>query len=196
MANRSGLHVATAPKTVEGHGQVEDQAPAAGCVLEVAADLNVAAPLACACRYAVLRADRVSGRAEQRPKRSYHPIMRLWLASKRKKKKSGSKRKKKKNLCGYCLAPRPPVHSAGRQDGGVSLISSPQCLLVSRAGALCKSHTSLPFAPSLPRAQVREEGRLVVPLVWSNWIEDRRVAGQQAAATRTRNLWYPNQRSC
>ncbi len=67
MANRSGLHVATAPKTVEGHGQVEDQAPAAGCVLEVAADLNVAVPLACACRYAVLRADRVSGRAEQRP---------------------------------------------------------------------------------------------------------------------------------
>jgi hypothetical protein len=58
--------VATAPKTVVGHGQVEDQAPVARCVLEVAADLNVAAPLACACRYAVLRADRVSGRAEHR----------------------------------------------------------------------------------------------------------------------------------
>jgi len=56
--------VATAPKTVAGHGQVEDQAPAARCVLEVAADLNVAAPLACACPYAVLRPDRVSGRAD------------------------------------------------------------------------------------------------------------------------------------
>ena len=50
-----------------GHGQVEDQAPAARRVLEVAAELHVAAPLACACRYAVLRPDRVSGRAEQRP---------------------------------------------------------------------------------------------------------------------------------
>ena len=61
------LHVATAPKTVVGHGQVEDQAPAARRVLEVAAELLVAAPLACACCYAVLRADCVSGRAEQRP---------------------------------------------------------------------------------------------------------------------------------
>jgi len=59
------IHVATAPKAVVGHGQVEDQA--ARCVLELVADLHVAAPLACACRYAVLRADRVSGRAEQRP---------------------------------------------------------------------------------------------------------------------------------
>jgi len=40
-------------------GQVEDQAPAARCVLEVVADLHVAAaPLACAGRYAVLRAER------------------------------------------------------------------------------------------------------------------------------------------
>ena len=62
------LHVATAPKTVVGHGQIEDQASAARCVLEVAADLNVAAMLACACRYAVLRADRVSGRANNGPK--------------------------------------------------------------------------------------------------------------------------------
>jgi len=59
--------VATAPKAVVGHGQVEDQAPAARCVLEVVADLHVAAPLACACRYAVLRADRVSGRANNGP---------------------------------------------------------------------------------------------------------------------------------
>ena len=58
---------ATAPKSVVGHGQVEDQAPAVRCVLEVVADLHVAAPLACACRYAVLRADRASGRAEQWP---------------------------------------------------------------------------------------------------------------------------------
>jgi hypothetical protein len=52
--------VATARKTVVGHGKVEDQSPAARRVLEVAAELHVAAPLACACRYAVLRADRVS----------------------------------------------------------------------------------------------------------------------------------------
>ena len=41
-------------------GQVEDQAPAARLVPKVVADLQVAAPLACACRYPVLRADRVS----------------------------------------------------------------------------------------------------------------------------------------
>jgi hypothetical protein len=35
--------------------------------LELAAKIHVAAPLAYACRYAVLRADCVSGRAEQRP---------------------------------------------------------------------------------------------------------------------------------
>ena len=64
----------TAPKTVVGHGQVEDQAPAARRVLEVAAALQVAAPLACACRYAVLRPNDVSGRAA--PMR-HHPIMRL-----------------------------------------------------------------------------------------------------------------------
>ena len=65
------LHVATAPKTVVGHGQIEDQASAARCVLEVAADLNFAAPMACACRYPVLRADSVSGRAEQRPQHAH-----------------------------------------------------------------------------------------------------------------------------
>ena len=41
-------------------GQVEDQAPAARLVPKVVADLQVAAPLACACRHPVLRADRVS----------------------------------------------------------------------------------------------------------------------------------------
>jgi hypothetical protein len=46
-------HVAT-PKAVVGHGQVEDQALTVRCVLEVVADLHVAAPLACACHYAVL----------------------------------------------------------------------------------------------------------------------------------------------
>ncbi len=61
------LDLSTAPKTVVGHGQVEDQAPAARRVLDVAAKLHVTALLACACRYAVLRADCVSGRAEQRP---------------------------------------------------------------------------------------------------------------------------------
>ena len=44
-------------------GQVEDQAPAARCVLEVVADLHVAAPLALPLRRAEW--DRVSGRVEQ-----------------------------------------------------------------------------------------------------------------------------------
>ncbi len=57
--------MATAPKPIVGHGQVEDQAPAARRVLEIAAELHFAAPLACACRYALLRPDRLSGRAEQ-----------------------------------------------------------------------------------------------------------------------------------
>ncbi len=64
-------HVANAPKTVMGHGQVKDQAPAARCVLEVAVDLNVSSQLACACRYAVLRPDRVSGRAEHLPQHAH-----------------------------------------------------------------------------------------------------------------------------
>ena len=61
------MHVAAGAKPIVGHGQVEDHAPAARPIMEEAADLHVAAPLACACRYAVLRPDRVSGRAEQRP---------------------------------------------------------------------------------------------------------------------------------
>ena len=59
--------VAATPITVMGDAEVEDQAPAARRVLEVAAKLHVAVPLACACRYSVLRPDCVSGRAEQRP---------------------------------------------------------------------------------------------------------------------------------
>jgi len=48
-----------------GHGQVEDQALSASPILEEASDLHVAVPLACACPYAVLRPNDVSGRAEQ-----------------------------------------------------------------------------------------------------------------------------------
>ncbi len=73
----SVLPVATWTKAVVSEGQVEDQAPAARLVPKVGADLHVAAPLACACRYAVLRADRVSGRAEQGAKNRYHPVVRL-----------------------------------------------------------------------------------------------------------------------
>ena len=61
------LRMATAPKTFMRNAEVEDQAPAARLVLGVVADLRVAAPLPCACRYAVLRADRVSGRANNGP---------------------------------------------------------------------------------------------------------------------------------
>ena len=50
-----------------GHGLVEDQAPAARPILEEAADLHIAVPLACACRYAVLRPNDVSGRADNGP---------------------------------------------------------------------------------------------------------------------------------
>ena len=50
-----------------GDAEVKDQAPAPGLIPEKMADLHIAAPLACACRYAVLRPDRVSGRAEERP---------------------------------------------------------------------------------------------------------------------------------
>ena len=69
--------VAATPITVMGDAEVKDQAPAARLVPKVGADLHVAAPLACACRYAVLRADRVSGRAEQGAKNRYHPVVRL-----------------------------------------------------------------------------------------------------------------------
>jgi hypothetical protein len=61
--------------------QVEDQAPAARLIAYVVADFHVSSPLACACRYAVLRADRVSGRAEQLPQHAHHPIMIMRLGS-------------------------------------------------------------------------------------------------------------------
>ncbi len=54
------LHVAAAADPVVCDGQVDDQAEAARCVPEVVPDLHVAAPLACACRDAVLGADDVS----------------------------------------------------------------------------------------------------------------------------------------
>jgi hypothetical protein len=40
MAGREEMF-STAPKTVVGHGQVENQAPAARCVLEIPADLMI-----------------------------------------------------------------------------------------------------------------------------------------------------------
>jgi hypothetical protein len=69
--------VAAGAKPIVGHGQVEDQAPAARRVLEEAADLHFAAPLACACRYAVLRPNNVSGRAEQRPQCAHSFIQKI-----------------------------------------------------------------------------------------------------------------------
>ena len=57
------LHVGAGALTVVCDGQVEDQAPAAHLIAQVVADFHVCAALACACRYVVLRADRVSGRA-------------------------------------------------------------------------------------------------------------------------------------
>jgi hypothetical protein len=47
-------------------GQVEDQAAVPCRVLEIALDFHVAAPLACAGRNLVLRADRVSSCPEER----------------------------------------------------------------------------------------------------------------------------------
>ena len=47
-----------------GDGQVEDQAPAARCVVQVISDLHVASPFACAGRYLVLRADDMPSGAE------------------------------------------------------------------------------------------------------------------------------------
>jgi hypothetical protein len=69
--------MAAGAKPIMGHGQVKDQAPEARHVLEEAADLHVAAMLACACSYAVLRPNNVSGRAEQQHQCANHPIMRL-----------------------------------------------------------------------------------------------------------------------
>ena len=76
MANRSAAR-GYCSKTVVGHGQVEDQAPAARLIAHVVADFHVSAPLACACRYAVLRPDRVSGSAEHRPQHAHERVMRL-----------------------------------------------------------------------------------------------------------------------
>jgi len=58
--------------------EVKDQAPAPGLIPEKTAELHKAAPLACACRDSVLCAQDVSGRAEQRPDHTHHPV---WLKS-------------------------------------------------------------------------------------------------------------------
>ena len=71
------LHVAGRPKPVMGDAEVEDQTPAPGLISKIVADLDVAAPLACAGRHAMLSADSVSGRAEQRPEHTHHPVVRL-----------------------------------------------------------------------------------------------------------------------
>ena len=52
--------MAAASDPVVCDGQVEDQAAVPCRVLEIALDFHVAAPLACAGRHLVLRADRVS----------------------------------------------------------------------------------------------------------------------------------------
>jgi hypothetical protein len=44
------LHVAGRPKPVMGYDEVEDQTPAPGLISKIVADLDVAAPLACAGR--------------------------------------------------------------------------------------------------------------------------------------------------
>jgi hypothetical protein len=77
------MHVASGALTVVCDGQVDDQAPAGRLIAQVVADFHVSTPLACAFRYAVLRADRVSGRAEQattaptRPLASHAPWLHL-----------------------------------------------------------------------------------------------------------------------
>jgi hypothetical protein len=69
--------VAAITVTFMGDAEVEDQAPAASLVSQVVPKLHVAAPLARACRDSVLGADRVSSRAEERPKDRHHPVVRL-----------------------------------------------------------------------------------------------------------------------
>ena len=71
------LHVTGRPKPVMGDAEVEDQTPAPGLISKIVADLDVAAPLACAGRHAMLSADSVSGRAEQWPEHTHHPVVRL-----------------------------------------------------------------------------------------------------------------------
>ena len=72
--------MAAASDPFVGEEQVEDQAPSPGRILKVALDLHVAAPLACAGRYLVLRADRVSSYPEERTKNSDGPVVRFGYA--------------------------------------------------------------------------------------------------------------------
>ncbi len=60
------LHVAGRPKPVMGDAEVEDQTPAPGLISKIVADLDVAAPLACAGRHAMLSADSVFRTAGQK----------------------------------------------------------------------------------------------------------------------------------
>jgi len=60
-----------------GDAEVKDQAPAPGLIPKIVAYLHIAAPLACACRDSMLCAHDVSGRAEQRPEHTHHPVVRL-----------------------------------------------------------------------------------------------------------------------
>jgi hypothetical protein len=61
-------------KTLMRDAEVEDQAPASSLVSQVVPNFHVAAPLACACRYPMLGAHRVSSRAEERPKPSHETV--------------------------------------------------------------------------------------------------------------------------
>ena len=60
-----------------GDAEVEDQAPAARLVSQIAADLHVTAPLACAGRDPVLCPNCVSSRAKQGSKDRDHPVVRF-----------------------------------------------------------------------------------------------------------------------
>ncbi len=72
--------MATASDPVVCDGQVKDQAAVPCRVLEIALDFHVAAPLACAGRHLVLRADRVSRCPEERAQNSDGPVVRFGCA--------------------------------------------------------------------------------------------------------------------
>ena len=70
------LGVAATPCKM-GDAEVEDQVSAASLVPQVISDLHFRAPLARACRNAMLGADRVSRCPEERAKGRHHPVVRL-----------------------------------------------------------------------------------------------------------------------
>ena len=71
------LHVAGRPKPVMGDAEVEDQTPAPCLISKIVTHLYVATQLACAGCHSMLCAHDVSGRAEQRPDHTHHPVVRL-----------------------------------------------------------------------------------------------------------------------